>query len=103
MKCPKCDGSGTSTIPVALNPFTGAGGFYPECKNCHGTGEIEQTNDEWRKTCSAEEFAELLGNIANNAYFCAINGKTSTCYNRKHCTGYCNYGWEKWLKEKHEE
>lgn len=94
MKCKYCNGTG-----LDKNKMLDA---VVDCGACNGTGEIEQTNDEWRKTCSAEEFAELLGNIANNAYFCAINGKTSTCYNRKHCTGYCNYGWEKWLKEKHE-
>ena len=98
MLCPRCVGMKKIVEYDNLRRV-----FYShKCERCNGTGEIEMTNDEWRKTCSAEEFAELLGNIANNAYFCAINGKTSTCYNRKHCTGYCNYGWEKWLKEKHE-
>lgn len=34
------------------------------CPHCNGTGKEPksppQTNDEWRKTCSTEEFAKLL-------------------------------------------
>ena len=98
MICPKCDGSGIADMVQISEEETD---FIP-CEYCEGTGEYTLTNEEWFCSLSTEEKAEVLGNIANNAYFCAINGKTSTCYNRKHCTGYCNYGWEKWLKEKHE-
>ena len=59
------------------------------------------TNEEFIRTCSTEELAILLGQIVHNAYQCAFDGRTNKCFNRKNCTGYCNYGWDKWLKEKH--
>ena len=47
MKCPACKG--------------GELDFWNECPRCNGTGKVENmTNDEWRKTCSTEEFAEFL-------------------------------------------
>ena len=60
MKCPLCNGDGyvkTKTILVGGVPW----GIT--CSTCNGTGEIKdetQTNDEWRRTCSAEEFSEWL-------------------------------------------
>lgn len=56
MKCKFCDGSGKDNWCLNGEP-------YP-CPVCDGTGETEQTNDEWRKTCSTEEFAEFLNFIA---------------------------------------
>ena len=51
MKCPVCDGRGFFPVSNIATKI---------CQQCNGTGEIEMTNDEWRKTCSAEEFAEWL-------------------------------------------
>ena len=51
MKCPRCGGKGFHLI------------VYSICSACNGTGKIgveQQTNDEWRKTCSAEEFAKWI-------------------------------------------
>ena len=45
------------------------------------------TNDEWRRTCSTEEFAEWL---ENKMMFAAKEQGTFTAK-----------GWENWLKEKH--
>lgn len=61
-----------------------------------------ETNEEWFCILSTQEKAKVLGQIAKNAYKCCENGKTNKCVNRHNCTGYCDYGWEKWLKEKHE-
>ena len=47
MKCYRCNGSGVDDDNIL-------------CYRCGGKGEIELTNDEWRKTCSTEEFAEWL-------------------------------------------
>lgn len=68
MKCPKCNGSGKSTIAVAENPFTGAGGFFPKCKKCNGTGEVELINEEWLRSLSTEEKAEAFYEIAKNDF-----------------------------------
>ena len=61
----------------------------------------EQTNEEWFCNLSTEEKAKWLGQIAKNAYKCCENGKTNKCVNRNHCTGYCDYGWDEWLKQPH--
>ena len=66
MKCYKCNGTGYYDIDN-------------ECPLCDGTGEYEpfdtdveldklyppeQTNEEYIRTCSTEEMAELLENVA---------------------------------------
>ena len=52
MKCPECKGYGYEGYSVE------------ECVLCHGKGCVGPlTNDEWRQTCSAEEFAEWVSDI----------------------------------------
>jgi len=51
MKCPNCDGGGIM--------FAFGGGGYP-CKNCNGTGQIEQTNEEWLKSLDTEGLVDHL-------------------------------------------
>lgn len=54
MKCYVCNGRGyfpVSNIAAKI------------CPQCNGTGEIEITNEEWRKNCSAEEFTEELAKV----------------------------------------
>ena len=49
MKCPECKGYGCEGYSVE------------ECVLCHGKRYVGPlTNDEWRQSCSAEEFAEWL-------------------------------------------
>ena len=79
MKCPKCDGTGE--MQICEMGFIGK----DECDKCHGKGYL--TNDEWRKTCSAEEFAEFLCNV----------GFENETIVRKFRSE-----WVKWLKEKHD-
>ena len=70
MKCKICGGTGTSNTCV--------NGTFKPCTFCDGTGEYEpfdadieldkldsepQTNEEWRKTCSTEEFTEELAKV----------------------------------------
>lgn len=60
-----------------------------------------KTNDEWRKTCSAEEFAEWISNLAYSCMRCGMSNGEAYCH-----TGYCiqdKEDAEKWLKEKHSE
>ena len=68
MKCPKCDGVGF--VPTNVFGINGA----IKCDFCDGTGVFitnavePMTNEEWRKTCSAEEFAEWMAQ-----YCCDVN------------------------------
>lgn len=79
-------------------------GVQFDCRKCKGTGVIEnepQTNEEWRKTCSTEEFAEWISNLAYACMRCGMSNGEAYCR-----TGYCiqdEADAEKWLKEKHNE
>ena len=67
----------------------------------------EQTNDQWRKNCSAEEFAEFLDEVSGYegaCTVCKLVGKNTDCprtcpYNN----ALSKQNWITWLKEKHEE
>ena len=78
MKCPMCDGTGTSNTCV--------NGTFKPCSFCDGTGEFDpnevdrfnavdfikvmemvkkpMTNEEYIRTCSTEELAKLIYKIA---------------------------------------
>ena len=60
MRCPCCNGNGSVPYPIDYEQ-----GLFDEtnCDLCGGTGRVV-TNDEWRRTCSMEEFAEFLCNVA---------------------------------------
>ena len=69
-ECPKCKGYGIvgSAVPDILR---GRGHIFSsiECPQCHGSGEVEMTNEEWLKQCTTEQLAEALLNImANNEF-----------------------------------
>ena len=50
-ECTKCNGTGRSI-------------FESECEACDGSGVVEpMTNEEWLRSCSTEELAELLFHI----------------------------------------
>ena len=46
MICPDCGGKGGDTYDVF---------GWVKCRTCNGTGEVEQTNDEWLRTLPADE------------------------------------------------
>jgi hypothetical protein len=83
MKCPNCGGTGKEYWNGNVFCNTGF-----ECDKCNGTGEIEMTNDEWRKTCSAEEFAEGMAQ-----YCCDVNTNDVKEILKKE--------WLEWLKQPH--
>ena len=89
MKCPKCEGTGE--MQICEMGFIGK----DECDECHGKGYL--TNDEWRKTCSAEEYADFLAGVAHAGAYevrnCNTNGMLQT-----QNTDF----WLTWLKEKHD-
>lgn len=100
MKCKYCDGTGTSNWCV--------NGCFKPCDYCDGTGEVEDkcggkgvveplTNEEWRRTCSTEEFAKFLEDVTNGCYHCGMTDDISQCAFQKH---QCNI--KEWLKEKYD-
>ena len=60
-ECPKCKGYGIvgGAVPDILR---GRGAIFSsnECDMCHGSGEVQMTNEEWFCTLSTEEKAEVL-------------------------------------------
>ena len=60
MKCPKCGGNGKEYWNGNVFCNTGF-----ECDKCNGTGEIEQTNEEWFDTLSTEEKAEVFAQLSS--------------------------------------
>ena len=60
MKCPMCEGTGKE--------FWVIDGVQEECQKCNGTGEIEQTNEEWLRTATTEELAQMLFNAITTSH-----------------------------------
>lgn len=102
MKCPKCGGcgkllkkeKGKSCYDVSLS----------FCDMCHGSGEVEMTNEEYLKQASTEELAEALFTAYDDG---VVRGEWSACGNGC-CMG--NGGkmlvkedFEEWLKKPHKE
>lgn len=83
MKCKNCNGNGRVTI---------GWDSYP-CDFCHGTGEIEQTEQEYLQSCDTEQLAELLKKHMN-CNFCPMNLK---CEDMRDCIKHIRT----WLKQPH--
>jgi len=94
MKCKHCNGTGKIKMPT----FDDAMPILEEdCGKCHGTGEIEVTNEEYIHSLNTEQLAEWLRGV----YW--------------HCheidCEHCNYPWRcmekvdivEWLKQPHTE
>lgn len=80
MKCPVCDGKGYFPISDIAAKV---------CPQCNGTGEIEQTNEEWFCQLPTEEKAKWL---EEKMTWAAQEQGTFTAK-----------GWVKWLKQPHRE
>lgn len=59
MKCPRCGGKGKVLYP-------GVADYYVKCNKCDGTGEVEQTEQEYIQTCNTEQLAELIALICGS-------------------------------------
>ena len=60
--CPACGGTGIVVHPMmSMNgdEYTGEWEQH-ECEMCGGTGEIQQTEQEYIQTCNTEQLAEVL-------------------------------------------
>jgi RecJ-like exonuclease len=94
MKCPMCGGDG---ITDKFTPNVG------RCIKCHGTGEIEVTNEEWLEQASTEEKAKFILDIKEHCYYCGAK----QIPDRERCPfrdGKCRNNLHEflgWLKEKH--
>ena len=105
MKCPICKGK-TEYFKEVYNDGKRRREILVECDMCHGSGEVPMTNDEWRRTCSTEEFADFL---FEKACYCSMCGDESQ--NTEEKIRSCPFGktacvksdWEIWLKKPHRE
>ena len=100
MKCPRCGGKGKVLYP-------GVADYYVKCNKCNGTGEVEQTNEEWLDRKSTKEKAEWLFKLTYKCYWCGreYTARSLSLYNEKECPfKKCmkdKKDFEKWLKEIH--
>ena len=102
MKCPKCKGTGCVPRPDGTELF----GLTElmTCDLCHGTGEVELTNEEWLEQASTEEKAKFILDIKEHCYYCGAK----QIPDRERCPfrdGKCRNNLHEflgWLKEKHE-
>ena len=81
MICEECSGDGWNLRVIKKD-----GEVTTErvtCNYCHGKGYIVQTNEEWLRSASTEQLAELLDQLTDPK------------------VGYLEGHWERWLKEVH--
>lgn len=97
MKCKACNGTGYVTACVYESDEIGFVDKNYECAVCHGTGLIEQTNEEWfcklNTRLKAEAIFVFMDNVAKQ-----ISGEPIT--NKEEII---NDVIMRWLKDKHEE
>jgi len=94
MKCPECDGVGYKKLSLTSCAI---------CERCGGMGEVTVTNDEWRKHCSAEEFAKFVEKAMDYGAFCQTKDDFSPDECKKCGCPWCKNGFMEWLKEVHDD
>ena len=88
MKCPNRGGKGMVDYPMYADErheWQYCVARMKKCDICNGTGEVEQTNEEWFCQLSTEEKAEFLEKITDPR------------------VGYLVGYWQEWLKQPHSE
>lgn len=92
-ECPKCKGCGIvgSAVPDILR---GRGAIFSsnECDMCHGSGEVQMTNEEWLRIATFEELAGAIYEWYSQGHIEGKFGKQLSSATRV----------VEWLKEKHE-
>ena len=103
MKCKKCNGTGR-----LLEPFYDTTGLIANFKGdicfvCNGTGKIEQTNEEWIRSCSTEELVEWIKTVTRHCYACGYDMARNGIQTKPKCPfqDCVQDDTERWLKEKH--
>lgn len=88
MKCPKCGGYGK-----LLKKEKGKACYEVSlsfCDKCHGSGEVEITNEEWLKSMNTEQFAEALAWIEDRGELPTVRKENVKAF-------------EEWLKKPYKE
>ena len=93
-KCKACNGKGYFTGCVYESDEVGFVDKDYECAVCHGTGQIEQTNEEWFNSLQTSDKAKVLSNIA----YSSAGRANEILYLPKEAE---TKKWELWLKEVH--
>ena len=103
-ECPKCKGYGIigDAVPDILR---GRGHIFSsnECDMCHGSGEVEMTNEDWFCGLSTEEKAKWMAKHMSFCEICEIQtcrGDGCQRFDRGSMTE--TDAFREWLKEKHE-
>ena len=65
-KCEYCHGAGKIKTIKLISAEQGFDCVEEVCTKCNGSGEHEQTNEEWLRSASTEQLAECLTNISFN-------------------------------------
>ena len=88
MRCPCCNGTGRTQMVTLVQ-----GADFP-CIECNGTGEVEQTEQEFMQSCTMEE----LG-----CFICEklMHGACGECKFMKPIDGRHTCGLREWLKQPH--
>lgn len=86
MKCDRCNGTGRRME----ESDNGIGWIPVKCEYCHGTGEVEMTNEYFLQTATTEQLAEVFMRFMFDADF-----KT------RFVSGNFYDEFAEWLKEKH--
>ena len=98
-ECSKCNGRGTVGY-FHIDHFVDI-----ECDRCHGSGEVEMTNEEWLKSLTNEEWLKSLSTeeLANYiATQCADAVRLWREMQYWTANEKCKSNkWYVWLKEKH--
>ena len=84
MKCPKCGYK--QAIHDDINEWW-------HCPQCHGSGEVQMTNEEWFCQLTTEEKAKWLSRNSKFMYGCGRMETTPKVMYEE--------DWEMWLKEIH--
>jgi len=105
MKCKHCNGTGKVRgyfyEKTGVNKWEKVWGDSP-CDECGGTGKIQQTNEEWLRSCTTEELVKMILDLCDDrpCFACGIG----YCEDENWCHVYSDEAKEfvmEWLKQAH--
>ena len=92
--CPKCKGK-AECFKEVFNDGKQRHEKLVGCDMCHGSGEVQMTEQEYLQTCTTEQLAEWLQEHMECAS-CGCN--KDICYQGYDC---CKLAFVEWLKQPH--
>ncbi len=97
MKCPRCKGK-TEYFKEVFNDGKRRREILVECDMCHGSGEVELTNEEWLRQCTTEQLAWFIADACYELQDAIwSNCEDTSCDYRQTDKDY----WLEWLKQPH--